>query len=197
MCFIYINTDVGWLVEQRRKALVTLRLCSTSCPLSGYVVIKRFCLFVCFAKLVINCALFIIIDDSGVIKKKTKTKRVMTSKDVSLFILSNQDGKEQNTRSSFSMTLPRAITRGVDSTISVNQVYIESSFLTILKRRTPHIIIQNMWVSRPADSVNDKSAQVIFHGDMPWCTAFVYFEDVRIITSANAAMLINDVLTRH
>ena len=121
----------------------------------------------------------------------------MTSKDVSLFILSNQDGKEQNTRSSFSMTLPRAITRGVDSTISVNQVYIESSFLTILKRRTPHIIIQSMWASRPADSVDDKSARVIFHGDMPWCTAFVYFEDVRIITTANAAMLINDVLTRY
>ena len=59
MCFIYINTDVGWLVEQRRKASVTLRLCSTSCPLSGYVVIKRFCLFVCFAKLVINCALYV------------------------------------------------------------------------------------------------------------------------------------------
>ena len=123
---------------------------------------------------------------------------MMTSKDVSLFILSNQDGKVQNTRSSFSMTLPRAITRGVDSTISVNQVYIESSFLTILKGSTPHIVIEMMQEFRPGvNSINDKSAQVNFYGEGPWYTVFIYFEDARIISSANAAILINDVMTRY
>lgn len=138
-----------------------------------------------------------------------------------LFIFSNQNGKGDNTRSKFSMDLRESLEQGVHHQIRVNQVYIESSFLSIVKNRDPHFIMSVMHepqelstkgVEKPDIQGNATShttprviltapsnspAVVEYYGWGIWKKVLVYFKSARIVKSGDIASMVNRVLRDH